>query len=166
MEVSVIENIQRENLNVMEEAESYYRLMEEFSYNQEELANIIGKSRSHVANILRLNSLPQGVKDMLKARKLTMSHAKLLIGHQDAEEIAAKIVYEGLNSRQTERLIKNWGQDPKAKTYRPASHREEDEDLNQLVEALSEKFGMKITMENNGGSGKVIFHFSSLEQLD
>ena len=139
--------------------------MEKFEYKQEELADVLGKSRSHVANILRLNSLPEGGKDMLRRKKLTMSHAKLLMGHRNAEEIAAKIVYDGLNSRQTERLIKTWGQEPKSKNYR-SFIQDENEDLNQLVNALSEKFGMKINIENHNGSGKVIFHFSSLEQLD
>lgn len=165
MEFAIIENIQREDLGVMEEAESYYNLMESFEYKQEELADLLGKSRSHIANILRLNSLPDGVKELLRKRQLTMSHAKLLIGNQNAEEIAAKIVYEGLNNRQTERLIKTWGQEPKTKNYHH-SVRDEDEDLNQLVSALSEKFGMKINIENHDGKGKIIFHFSTVEQLD
>lgn len=165
MEFALVENIQREDLGVMEEAESYYKLMEEFSYNQEELAAMLGKSRSHVANILRLNSLPDGVKDMLRQKKLTISHAKLLMGHKNAEEIAAKVVYDGLNSRQTERLIKTWGQEPRIKNYQPVNEGG-DEDLSQLVKALSEKFGMKISIENHDGSGKIIFHFSSWEQLD
>lgn len=167
MEFAVIENIQREDLGAIEEAESYHKLMEEFSYNQEDIANIIGKSRSHVANILRLNSLPEGVKDMLSSRKLTISHAKLLVGHKNAEEIAAKIVYDGLNSRQAERLVKNWGQDPKARSSTGNTvRRDEDEDLSRLADTLSEKFGMKINIESDGGRGKMIFHYSSLEQLD
>jgi len=165
VEFALVENIQREDLTVIEEAESYKKLIENFAYKQEDLSMIVGKSRSHVANILRLNTLPDSVKELMSNRTLNMGQAKSLVGHKDAEEIAATIVYKGLNSRQSEQLVKNWGGDNKQRIS-AVKNLGTDDDLADLVENLSEKFGMKITIENNCGSGKIIFHFSSFEQLD
>lgn len=168
LELALVENIQREDLNVMEEAEGYARLMDEFGYTQEQVAGIIGKSRSHIANLLRLNNLPEIIKIYLNTEALTMGHARTLIGHPMAEELANIIIEKGLNVRQTESLVKNWSDREKHRSGKiPQYSDSTDDDLVQLVKVLSSKFGMKIAIESDGvGGGKVIFHFSSLEQLD
>jgi len=164
LEVAIIENVQREDLNIMEEAESYLKLINEFGYTQEELATIIGKSRSHIANILRLNSLPQPVKELLAKRTLTMGHAKMLVGHDAAEEMAEMIVGRGLNSRQAEQLVKNWGDRDR---HRNQKRSDADDDLEHFLAMLSREFGIRISIENKaGGAGSINFHFGSLEELD
>lgn len=169
LELALVENIQREDLNIMEEAEGYARLMDEFGYTQEQVANIIGKSRSHIANLLRLNNLPDIIKIYLNTEALTMGHARTLVGHPMAEEIANIIIDRGLNVRQTEALVKNWSdrENHRSGEKIPQYNDSQNDDLVQLVKILSNKFGMKISIENEGGNnGKIIFHFSSLEQLD
>jgi ParB family chromosome partitioning protein len=171
LEVSLIENIQREDLNAIEESEGYLRLVEDFNYTQDKIARMVGKSRSHIANMLRLNSLPQSIKDEIAKGALTMGHARSLIGHQMAEEIAAVVLEKSLNVRQTENLVKNWYKvNNRLKiTANPSEEmiQMDSSDLKILVEALSEKFGMKIEIENNSmGEGRVTFYFGSLEQLD
>lgn len=168
LELALVENIQREDLNVIEEAEGYARLMDEFGYTQEQVAGIIGKSRSHIANLLRLNNLPEIIKTYLNTEALTMGHARTLIGHSMAEELANIIIEKGLNVRQTESLVKNWSDREKHRSAKMPQYIDSpDDDLVQLVKVLSNKFGMKIAIESDGvGGGKVIFHFSSLEQLD
>lgn len=169
LELALVENIQREDLNVMEEAEGYARLMDEFGYTQEQVANIIGKSRSHIANLLRLNNLPDIIKIYLNNETLTMGHARTLVGHPMAEELANIIIDRGLNVRQTEALVKNWSDREKHRSGEkiPQYNDSQNDDLVQLVKVLSSKFGMKISIESDGdNSGKIIFHFSSLEQLD
>jgi len=164
LEWAMIENIQREDLGVIEEAEGYLVLMERFKYTQEELSKILGKSRPHIANILRMNKLPESVKDLVRNKRLSMGQAKVLVGHSSAEEIASTIVGKGLNSRQAEHLAKNWG---KADKFSAGEYRSNSgSDLDELVSALSQKFGMKITIENTGAGGKVTFYFANLEQLD
>jgi ParB family chromosome partitioning protein len=166
LEYALIENIQREDLDVIEEAEGYARLMDEFSYTQEQIGKIVGKSRSHIANLLRLRTLPDSIKTQLASNALTMGHARSLVGHEMAEDIACIVIERGLNVRQTEVLVKNWH---KKKGYDKPNvelgHTQSD-DLMALVDALSENFGMKITIENTALGGKIMFHFSSLEQLD
>lgn len=168
LELALVENIQREDLNVMEEAEGYARLMDEFGYTQDDVANIIGKSRSHVANLLRLNHLPDIIKIYLNTGSLSMGHARTLVGHPMAEEIANIIIEKGLNVRQTEALVRNWSDREKHRSGKlPQYSDSQDDDLVQLVKVLSSKFGMKIAIESDGsGGGRVVFNFSSLEQLD
>ncbi len=168
LELALVENIQREDLNVMEEAEGYARLMDEFGYTQDDVANIIGKSRSHVANLLRLNHLPDIIKIYLNTGSLSMGHARTLVGHPMAEEISNIIIEKGLNVRQTEALVRNWSDREKHRSGKlPQYSDSQDDDLVQLVKVLSSKFGMKIAIESDGsGGGRVVFNFSSLEQLD
>ncbi|MES2214394.1 MAG: ParB/RepB/Spo0J family partition protein [Pseudomonadota bacterium] len=167
LEYAIVENIQREDLGVIEESEGYARLMEEFNYTQEQISQIVGKSRSHVANLLRLRTLPETIKVHLASNLLTMGHARSLVGHEAAEDIARIIIDRSLNVRQTEVLVKNWykTKTPYDKPSVALGHAQND-DLLALVDALSENFGMKITIENTVLGGKIIFHFSSLEQLD
>ncbi len=168
LELALVENIQREDLNVMEEAEGYAQLIDEFGYTQEDVSKFIGKSRSHIANLLRLNNLPEMIKIYLSTEVLTMGHARPLVGHPMAEEIAGIIIDKGLNVRQTESLVKNWSDREKHRAGRiPQYNESQNDDLVQLVKILSAKFGMKISIESEGGGdGRIIFHFSSLEQLD
>lgn len=167
LEFALIENIQREDLSVVEEAEGYARLMEEFNYTQEQISKMVGKSRSHIANLLRLRTLPESIKTQLANNILTMGHARSIVGHEFAEDIARIIAERGLNVRQTEALVKNWYKQKNAydKPSSALGHRQND-DLLALVDALSQNFGMKITIENTALGGKIVFHFGSLEQLD
>ncbi len=167
LEYALVENIQRKDLNIVEEAEGYLMLMGQFGYTQEELSATIGKSRSHVANILRLNTLPNSIKQKLLNGDLTMGHARAIVGHSNAEDIAELVIDKGLNVRQTENLAKTWHSphtgDGKSAYEHSAKH---NDDLRELVAALSTKFGMKVTIEQIGAGGKVIFHYNTLEQLD
>jgi ParB family chromosome partitioning protein len=167
LEYALVENIQRKDLNVVEEAEGYLRLMGEFGYTQEELSTIIGKSRSHVANILRLNTLPNSIKQKLLNGDLSMGHARALVGHSNAEDIAEMIIDKGLNVRQTENLAKTWHSPSKGEgraAYENSG--KHNDDLKELVDALSTKFGMKVTIEQIGNGGKVAFHYNTPLQLD
>jgi ParB family chromosome partitioning protein len=167
LEYALVENIQRKDLNVVEEAEGYLRLMGEFGYTQEELSIIIGKSRSHVANILRLNTLPNSIKQKLINGDLSMGHARALVGHSNAEDIAEMIIDKGLNVRQTENLAKTWHNSSKEEGKGGSENSgKRNDDLKELVDALSTKFGMKVTIEQIGNGGKVVFHYNTLEQLD
>lgn len=163
LEYALIENIQRENLNIIEEAEGYLRLMGEFGYTQEELSNVVNKSRSHVANILRLNTLPNSIKQKLLDGTLSMGHGRALIGHPNAEEIADMIVNKGLNVRQTEELVRNWDQsltNSQDIVFRNVN------DTEEIINMLSEKFGVKVKIEKVGNGGKLAFYYNNPEQLD
>ena len=163
LEYALIENIQRENLNVIEEAEGYLRLMGEFGYTQEELSSVVNKSRSHVANILRLNTLPESIKNKLLNSDLSMGHGRALIGHPNAEEIAELIVNKGLNVRQTEELVRNWDKEPLEHNYEDGGRLDS---LHEVVRMLSEKFDIKVKIEKVGNGGKLVFYYNNPEQLD
>jgi ParB family chromosome partitioning protein len=163
LEYALIENIQRENLNVIEEAEGYLRLMGEFGYTQEELSNVVNKSRSHVANILRLNTLPEAIKNKLLNGDLSMGHGRALIGHTNAEEISELIVNKGLNVRQTEELVRNWDKGPSERINNGCSR---FSDLDEIMNMLSEKLDVKVKIEKVGNGGKLIFCYNNPEQLD
>lgn len=168
LELALVENIQRENLNAMEEAEGYARLMDDFGYTQEKISQIIGKSRSHIANLLRLNNLPDIIKDHLSRNILTLGHARLLVGHPMSEDLADIIIEKGLSVRQSEDFVKSWSNRDKVRKSRrsPEYNNTVDEDLHSLVNMLGEKFGMKVSIESNSDGSKLIFHYNNLEQLD
>ena len=166
LEIALIENIQRQELTVIEEAEAYNALMKDHGYSQAEIANNLGKSRSHVANILRLNTLPQRVKDFVNEGSLSMGHARCLVGVDNAIEIAGKIISNGLNVRQTEDLTRRHSENTEeiaGKTKKPSA---KDDDFIILGQSLSEKFGVKVVVENSWNGGKITFHYSNLEELD
>lgn len=171
-EIALIENIQREELSIIEESEAFEKLIKDYGYTQEKLAEVLGKSRSHIANLLRLNNLPQTVKDKLVQKSLSMGHARCLIGNEHAESISEYIIENDLNVRQTENLVKNWSKReyinvPNSnKLSNKISQDSLDKDLQGLVKALSEKFGIKISIENYPVGGKLIFHYNDLDQLD
>lgn len=179
LELALIENIQRENLNPLEEATGYQRLMEEFTYTQEKLSQIVGKSRSHIANLLRLLMLPEGVKKYLETGDLTMGHARALVGVKEADSIAREIVSKQLSVRETESLVR--GDDtplaPKSKeSHRPASNphsatprtsAEKSDDILQLEQMLSDNLGLQVSITTRSGkAGEVTISYNSLTELD
>lgn len=174
MEISLIENIQRAELSVIEEAEGFKHLVENFNYTTEMLAEKLSKSRSHIANLLRLNKLPQSIKDKVNEGVLSMGHARCLVNHEHAEVIAEHIVEHGLNVRQTEEIVRKWSKDEYVKSpdddYRVGKRflKEGDKsnDLQLLAKTLSERFNIKVTIENYSIGGRLIFHYNNLEELD
>lgn len=177
LELALVENVQRQDLTPLEEAIGYQRLIEEFDYTQEELGNIVGKSRSHVTNLLRLLSLPDEIKAMLERGELTMGHARTLIGVPNAVAIAKQIVVRGLSVRQAEDLSREVQGNAKRSNSR-SQNREvragggysqsanRDPDILALEETLSENLGLKVAIHDRGQSGEIILSYSSLSQLD
>jgi ParB family chromosome partitioning protein len=164
-ELALIENLQRENLNIMEEAKAYQHLVDNHSYTQDAIATLVGKSRSHVANILRLLSLPEPVLALLNQGKITMGHAKVLVGHAQAERIANKIVEEGLNVRQVEEMVKP--RSPMQQVGTTSTGKAVNHDLAELAQMLSSNFNSKVTLRASGeASGNIIISYDSLDQLD
>lgn len=169
LQVALIENIQRQKLNIIEEAEGYLKLIEEFNFTQDSLSKILGKSRSHIANVLRLNSLPIPVKDSLIQGKITMGHARTLIGHEDAIKIAETIIKQNLNVRQTEKYIKkltNPNKSNKSNHVIKYSTSLELDELSILTQNLSQKLNTKVFIENSNHGGKITIFFSNIEKLD
>ncbi|MDE3060232.1 MAG: ParB/RepB/Spo0J family partition protein [Pseudomonadota bacterium] len=175
LELALVENVQRQDLSALEEANGYQRLMEEFDYTQEELSTIIGKSRSHVANLLRLLSLPDEVKAMLDKGELTAGHARALIGLPGAVEVAQAIVKKQLSVRQTEQLVRDLqgvGKQTRARANspRPSSaprqSGEKHPDILALEETLSDNLGLKVSINDRGQSGEIVISYDSLSQLD
>lgn len=169
LQVALIENIQRQKLNIIEEAEGYLKLIEEFNFTQDSLSKILGKSRSHIANVLRLNSLPIPVKDSLIQGKITMGHARTLIGHEDAIKIAETIIKQNLNVRQTEKYIKkltNPNKLNKSNHVIKYSTASELDELSILTQNLSQKLNTKVFIENSNHGGKITIFFSNMEKLD
>lgn len=171
LKISILENIQREALSSIEEAESYGRLLKEFGYTQEQLSEILCKSRSHISNLIRLTTLPQSIKDKINDGTLSMGHARCLVGHRDAEEIARYIIDHDLNVRHTEKAVKNWKKKKDSKTVKTGKRSSvtsvhNNSDIHLLSELLSKKFGMKVTVEELLVGGRVIFHCENMEELD
>lgn len=173
LEIALVENIQREDLTAIEEAEAFEKLIQDFEYTQEKLAEMLGKSRSHVSNLLRLNSLPIEIKEKVNQKLLSMGHARCLVGHQYAQEIAQYVIENDLNVRQTEELVKNWSKKEfiaNAKNNlnlsKKITNNNPDNDLQILAKTLSEKFNIKVSIEQYNHGGKLIFHYENLEQLD
>ena len=157
LEVAILENIQREDLNPLEEAESYRRLMNEFHHTQEELSEILGKSRSHVANILRLLTLPPQVKEMVREGKLSFGQARALIGLDDAAEIAKNVAEKSLNVRQTENLVRL----RKGKKIKYM-----DPEVANVAGQISMLLGLNVNINLKGTGGVVEIDFNNFEELD
>ena len=167
LEISIIENVQRQDLTPLEEAEGYRRLLDEFQHTQENLARSLGKSRSHIANTLRLMGLPEPIKLMLHDGALTAGPARALLPAANPIALAEKIVADGLNVRQTEALAKG----EEAAALRPAltggkAGAEKDADLLSLEESLSEQLGLKVQIVTRGKGGSLTITYKSLDQLD
>lgn len=168
LEVALVENLQRQDLSPLEEADGYRRLMEEFGHTQEALAGLMGKSRSHVANMVRLLSLPDGVKTMLDDGRLSAGHARAVLTTENPEALAAQVVARQLNVRQTEALAKSMSEARhKAKTAVSApSAAGKDADTAALERDLSLRLGLKVGLQVSGNKGELRLGFRSLEQLD
>jgi len=167
IEISIIENIQRENLNPMEEAEAYQRLMTEFELTQENIAERVGKSRSAVANFLRINHLPDEIKAAIRAQKLSMGHARTLLGAETAaiQRKAFKLVVSrDLSVRETEKLIQRLN--AQAQPRPEPSKRPEDIYFSSLEEDLSHRFGTKVQIRRRGQKGRVEIEFYNNDDLD
>lgn len=169
-EIALIENIQRADLNPIEEAEGYKRLIGDFGHTQEELGKLVGKSRSHVANLLRLLDLPDSVRAMVVEGKLSMGHARALITAEDPAALARKVVDEQLTVRQVEALAA--GRTPEEKSDAPAPaprarrSTNKDADIGALETLLSQTLGLEVNVEHVGPYGWVQIDYSDLEQLD
>ncbi|MDR1032006.1 MAG: ParB/RepB/Spo0J family partition protein [Holosporales bacterium] len=163
LESALLENIQREDLNPIEEAEGYNQLMTEFGYTQEQISKFSGKSRSHIANILRLLTLPLAVRNYLIEGKLSFGHARAIVAAPNAENIAKKVIKHDLNVRQTEQLVKG-GEKP-AQTI---SKKLPDPELQELQSRLGDMFNLetKINILSSKGNGYIQIKFDSLTALD
>lgn len=168
LEVAIIENIQRADLNAVEEAQGYRQLMDRFGHTQEQLASAMGKSRSHIANLLRLLHLPQDVQDMLRDGRLSAGHARALITTSDASKLAREAVAKGLSVREVEKLAKTEGKDKGKPTSVGGGTAAKDADTVALEGDLSVSLGMKVAIAHDPskGSGKVTISYGDLGALD
>jgi ParB family chromosome partitioning protein len=165
LELAIIENVQRTDLNPLEEAAGYQALADEFNHSQEEIAKIAGKSRSHVANTMRLLLLSEPVKEYVRSGQLTAGHARMLIGQPNALEFAADIVKRGLNVRQVEAMARKSGRQQAREVKRTG--RMKDADTEALEQRLTDALGLLVTIEHrDNGSGVLSVRYRTLEQLD
>ena len=160
LEIALIENLQREDLSPLEEAEAYRRLIDEFGRTQAGLAEALGKSRSHVANTLRLLALPAPVRHRVDAGELSAGHARALLGAADPAALAEEVVRRGLNVRATERLVQRRAETP------PSERRPRDADTAALERELGAVLGLRVTLEAKKRGGALTLHYASLDQLD
>ncbi len=161
LEFAIVENVQRIDLNVIEEAQGYQRLIDDFSYDQNKVAQFIGKSRSHVSNCLRLLNLPTEVVDLIKNNKLSQGHAKILVGLENAFFLAKKIIEKQLSVRQTENLVKIF------KTKGISKFKAKDPNLKHLELNLAEKIGLNVLIKNNkNNTGSITLEYKNIEQLN
>jgi len=161
LEFAIVENVQRNDLNAIEEARGYQRLIEEFSYDQEKVAQFIGKSRSHIANFLRLLGLPETVLRLIETKKLTPGHAKILVGLDNAEFVANKIVEKNLSVRQAENYVKIF------KIKKHSLKTLKDTNLQALESSIIEKIGINVLIKNNkDNTGTLMVEYKDLDQLN
>ena len=167
LEIALIENVQREDLNPIEEAEAYHRLTEDFGHSQKALAALVDKSRSHVANLMRLLDLPNSVRALMLENRLQMGHARALIGFDDAEGLAHRIERDGLTVRDVEKIVRQskGGAEPRrrASTNSPKS---DDPDIKALETQLSDLLGLDVAIASEGSCGRMTIRYGSLDQLD
>ena len=161
LEFAIVENVQRHDLNPLEEAQGYKRLIDEFSYDQEKVSKFIGKSRSHITNSLRILTLPVEVIKLIEAQKLTAGHAKILVGLENASFVADKIIEKKLSVRQAENFVKIF----KNKRQRP--DKSKDANIIALELSVSNKIGLNVEIQNNKrNKGKISFEYKDLDQLN
>ncbi len=166
LEIALVENLQREDLNAVEEAEAYRRLMDEFGHTQEALAQHLGKSRSHVANTLRLLVLPDEVKAMLEQGQLSAGHARALLVANDPLTLARIIVAKGLSVRETEELVKRESAPSRARAGRKPERRITDADVRALERDLAAGLGLEVQLKVKGAGGELRLRYRDLDQLD
>ena len=162
LEIALIENVQREDLSALEEAEAYKRLMAEFGHSQDDMAKSMGKSRSHIANLLRLLNLPDAIKEMLDDGRLSAGHGRALLGASEPLKLAAKIIREKLSVRETENLIRQ----QTAKPSSSGTRKTKDADTIALEKELQDITGLKSDISQKGDGGSLTFHYGSLDQLE
>ena len=160
LEVALLENVQRQDLTPLEEAEGYRRLIDEFGHTQEELARTLGKSRSHVANLIRLLGLPASVRTMLERGELSAGHARALLGAPDPAPLARHVVARGLNVRQTEAMVRN------QRSIRPGLSSSRDTNTAALERELALRLGLPVKLQSRRTGGTLTIAYRSLEQLD
>ena len=161
LEFAIVENVQRHDLNSIEEAKGYQRLMDEFGYDQEKVAKFIGKSRAHVANCIRLLSLPNDVIKLIETDQLSQGHAKILVGLENAYLFAKKIIEKKLSVRQSENLVRLFKNPKKSKNDSNSSN------LRDLENILEKKLGIKVSIRNKkNNSGSIVFDYRDLDQLN
>jgi ParB family transcriptional regulator, chromosome partitioning protein len=163
LEVALLENIQRSDLNAIEEGMAYLRLITHFNHTQEALGKIVHKSRSHVANLIRLLDLPESVRGAVAVGQLSMGHARALLTSSDPATLAAEVIARGLSVRETERLVKRGVKPATAKsTEKPAT----DQDIAMLERQLGDLLGLHVSISHKAGSGHVTLNYATLDQLD
>ena len=161
LEFAIVENVQRHDLNPLEEAQGYKRLIDEFSYDQEKVSKFIGKSRSYITNSLRIPNLPEEVLRLVEQRKISSGHAKILVGLENALSIANKIIEKNLSVRQTENFVKIF-----RKKQKP-SKLNKDLNVRDLELSISSKIGLKVNISNKkNNKGKISFEYKDLDQLN
>jgi ParB family chromosome partitioning protein len=166
LQLAIIENVQREDLNALEEAQGYHALADEFKRSQEDIARIVGKSRSHVANMMRLTRLPSEVQALIASGKLSAGHARALIGVPDPVAAAKKIVEQGLTVRQAEELAHEEGVPERKPQKARAGAKAKDADTIALEKRVSDALGLAVTIHHRDPGGSVQISYRSLEQLD
>ena len=161
LEFAIVENVQRHDLNPLEEAQGYKRLIDEFAYDQDKVSKFIGKSRSYISNSLRLLNLPKEVLDFVEQKKITAGHAKILVGLDNATFLANKFIEKKLSVRQAENLVKIF-----RKTKRNTSTKV-DSNIRDLENSISEKIGLSVSIKNNkNNKGTISFYYKELDQLN
>ena len=161
LEFAIIENVQRHDLNPLEEAQGYKRLIDEFSYDQEKVSKFIGKSRSYITNTLRLLNLPSEVLQFIEQKKISAGHAKILVGLENALFIANKIIEKKLSVRQTENFVKIF------KKRKKSYNLSKDPNISQLEQSISDKIGLSVSIKNNKkNKGTITFSYHEIDQLN
>jgi len=163
LELAIIENVQRADLNALEEAMGYQALVDEFKHSHDAIAQIVGKSRSHVANTVRLLKLPDAVKALVASGKLTAGHARMLVGHPNAEQLAGDIVARGLNVRQVEALVAD---EPHRTAKPPRAAKKKDPNTVALERQVTDALGLAVTIDHGDKGGSVKIAYRDLDQLD
>jgi ParB family chromosome partitioning protein len=165
LELAIIENVQRSDLNAIEEASGYRQLVDQFSYTQDELGQIIGKSRSHLANTMRLLKLPETVQALVRDGSLSAGHARALVGHDDAEALAKEIVAKGLNVREVEALV--MGRKAAGAASAPKQPHQKDPDTRAAEREMSDALGLAVVINpGSGEAGEIVVRYKTMEQFE
>jgi ParB family transcriptional regulator, chromosome partitioning protein len=162
LEIAIIENVQRSDLNALEEARAYKMLMEQYDYTQQQLADAIGKSRSHIANTMRLMQLPESVLGHIESGTLSAGHARTLVATDNPQDLAQQIITLGLSVRQAEDLTRDIAAKPKKKI----AATEKDPDTRALEASVSSALGLKVAVDHKGTAGTIVISYKNLEQLE
>jgi ParB family transcriptional regulator, chromosome partitioning protein len=161
LEFAIVENVQRHDLNAIEEAQGYQRLISDFSYDQEKVAKFIGKSRSHITNCLRLLNLPDEILKLIKSKKLTAGHAKVLVGLENSEFVAKKIIDKNLSVRQAENFVKIF------KINKQSFKKLKDPNIKSLESSIIDKIGLNVSIKNKrNNTGSILFEYKDFDQLN